>query len=99
MSRAEQQRDEQLGEMSSVRSTVREQMEKRQGRQRRQVDHSLAAAGDLDEVGERRLHEELRSTAAAQQSAQEVNSYADERHTRARACVGLACGRPLLSVC
>lgn len=72
MEAMERQRDEQLREMSTVRSTVREQQQRQIDRRQRKHDHSAAAAGDLDQDGELLLKERVRLSMAQKQASNEV---------------------------
>lgn len=72
MEAMERQRDEQLREMSTVRSTVREQQQRQSDRRQRKHDHSAAAAGDLDQDGELLLKERVRLSMAQKQASNEV---------------------------
>eukprot|EP01048_Picozoa_sp_COSAG05_P020855 COSAG05_NODE_3672_length_1915_cov_1.610132_2_plen_75_part_00 len=72
MAAMERQRDEQLSEMSIVRSTVKEQQQRQSDRRRRKQDHSAAAAGDLDQDGELLLRERVRLSMAQKHASHEV---------------------------
>ena len=86
MAGVQHQREDQLGELLSVRSTFNEQTQRQTNRLRRKQDHSSAAAGDLDEDGEFLLRERVRLSMAQKQASRTalLAAVAREKELRSR---------------
>ena len=87
MEDTELQRDQVLGEMGAVRSTVHEQINRQVERLRHKNQNALAAAGDLDRAGEESLRMKFRQVMEQKQRMFEVCSPTASSPSKVRMCV------------